>query len=62
MDTSPSLLGSSVNDWSVLAEKQKLNMDCNFLNSIFRLPPKQKNLDMSQTAHFQFFSSLLTGL
>ena len=44
MDTSPSLLGSSVNDCSVLAEKQRLNMDCNFPNSIFRLPPKTEKL------------------
>ena len=55
MDTSPSLLGSSVNDWSVLAEKQKLNMDCNFLNSIFRLPPKTEKLRHVTDCSFSIF-------
>ena len=42
MDPSPFLLGSSVDDFECLAEKQKLKIDCNFQFSIFRLPPTEK--------------------
>lgn len=38
------LLGSLTTILSILAEKQKLTIDCDFQFSIFRLPPKTEKL------------------